>query len=268
MSLLVARGLTQRFGGLTALSSFDLTLEEGELVGIIGPNGAGKTTVFNVLTGVYRPQEGDLTFAGSSLVGLRPSAIASRGIARTFQNIRLFKDLTVLDNVRIAHDSRGRVSPISALLRASAFRREEDEIAESSLELLRLFHLEDQALLPAKSLPYGRQRRLEMARALALKPRVLLLDEPAAGMNRAETLELMDLILWMKKTFDLTILLIEHQMDLVMGLCQRLLVLDFGVTIARGKPEEIRGNPKVLESYLGQEAPRANAHPPRSEDPS
>jgi branched-chain amino acid transport system ATP-binding protein len=249
--------LTQRFGGLTALSSFDLSLEEGELVGIIGPNGAGKTTVFNVLTGIYRPSEGELAFAGESLLGLRPSQIAARGMARTFQNIRLFKDLTVLDNVRIAHDSKGRVSPFAALVRASAFRREEDHIAESSLELLRLFHLEDQALAPAKSLPYGRQRRLEMARALALKPRVLLLDEPAAGMNRAETLELMDLILWMKKTFSLTILLIEHQMDLVMGLCERLLVLDFGVTIARGKPEEIRVNPKVLESYLGQEPTRA-----------
>jgi branched-chain amino acid transport system ATP-binding protein len=257
MSLLHARSLTQRFGGLTALSSFDLSLEEGELVGIIGPNGAGKTTVFNVLTGIYRPSEGELAFAGESLLGLRPSEIAARGMARTFQNIRLFKDLTVLDNVRIAHDSKGRVSPFAALVRASAFRREEDHIAESSLELLRLFHLEDQALAPAKSLPYGRQRRLEMARALALKPRVLLLDEPAAGMNRAETLELMDLILWMKKTFSLTILLIEHQMDLVMGLCERLLVLDFGVTIARGKPEEIRVNPKVLESYLGQEPTRA-----------
>jgi len=255
VSLLEARGLTQRFGGLTALSSFDLALEEGEVVGIIGPNGAGKTTVFNVLTGIYRPAEGTLAFAGESLLGLRTSAIAARGIARTFQNIRLFKDLTVLDNVRIAHDSKGRVSPLAVLTRARAFRDEEDETVLRSLELLRLFKLEDVALSPAKSLPYGRQRRLEMARALALAPRLLLLDEPAAGMNRAETLELMELILWMKRTFSLTILLIEHQMDLVMGLCQRLLVLDFGVTIAAGLPEEIRANPKVLESYLGQEVP-------------
>jgi branched-chain amino acid transport system ATP-binding protein len=253
VSLLEARALTQRFGGLTALSSFDLALEEGELVGIIGPNGAGKTTVFNVLTGIYRPTEGELSFAGERLLGLRPSAIAAKGIARTFQNIRLFKDLTVLDNVRVAHDSQGRVSPLGALLRAPSFRAEEDEIVARSLELLKLFKLDDAALLPARSLPYGRQRRLEMARALALRPRLLLLDEPAAGMNRAETLELMELIVWMKKTFSLTILLIEHQMDLVMGLCQRLLVLDFGVTIAKGTPEEIRRNPRVLESYLGQE---------------
>ncbi len=253
MSLLSARGLTQRFGGLTALSSFDLALEEGELVGIIGPNGAGKTTAFNVLTGIYTPSAGELSFAGESLLGMRTSEIAARGVARTFQNIRLFKDLTVLDNVRIAHESRGRVSPFAALSLARSFRREEEMIVESSLELLRLFRLEDAALAPAKSLPYGRQRRLEMARALALRPRLLLLDEPAAGMNSAEAAELMELIRWMKETFALTILLIEHQMDLVMGLCQRLLVLDFGVTIAAGLPDEIRRNPKVLESYLGQE---------------
>jgi branched-chain amino acid transport system ATP-binding protein len=253
MALLETRSLSLSFGGLKALSDFDLEIEEGELVGVIGPNGAGKTTVFNLLSGIYRPTSGDVLFQGESLVGKRPDEIAALGIARTFQNIRLFKDLTVLDNVRISHYPEARYGPFDALALSPRLTREEERIARSALDLLHLFKLEGAALQKARNLPYGLQRRLEMARALALRPKVLLLDEPAAGMNRAETLELMGFIRWVKKEFSLTILLIEHQMDLVMGICERLLVLDFGVTIAKGKPEDVRKNAKVLESYLGQE---------------
>ncbi|MEO6325822.1 MAG: ABC transporter ATP-binding protein [Thermoanaerobaculia bacterium] len=253
MALLSARGVTHRFGGLAAVSSFAIDVDQDELVGIIGPNGAGKTTVFNLVTGIYRPTEGEMSFGGRSIVGLRPNQIAGLGIARTFQNIRLFKDLSVLDNVRVAHYADAKYGPFEAMWRLGRLDREEERISERSLELLTLFKLESLALSPARSLPYGFQRRLEMARALALRPKLLLLDEPAAGMNRAETLELMDFIRWVKREFSLTILLIEHQMDLVMGICERLVVLDFGITIATGRPEEIRRNPKVLESYLGQE---------------
>jgi branched-chain amino acid transport system ATP-binding protein len=253
MSLLEIADLTQRFGGLTALSDFSLRLEESELAGIIGPNGAGKTTVFNLITGVYRPTRGSIAFEGKRIDGLAPNRITSLGVARTFQNIRLFKELSVLDNVRCAHYRRGAYGVLPAVFRLGRFRKEEAEIIDSSMELLALFHLDGYAREAARNLPYGLQRRLEIARALATRPRLLLLDEPAAGMNPAEVTRLMELIGWVRKAFDVTILLIEHQMRLVMNICERLTVLDFGATIAEGKPEAIRADRRVLAAYLGEE---------------
>jgi branched-chain amino acid transport system ATP-binding protein len=253
MSLLEIRDLTQRFGGLTALSDFNLSLERSELAGIIGPNGAGKTTVFNLVTGVYRPTRGSIAFEGKRIDGLAPNRITSLGVARTFQNIRLFKELSVLDNVRCAHYGRGACGVLPAVFRLGRFRKEEAEIIDSSMELLSLFHLDGHAHEASRNLPYGLQRRLEIARALATRPRLLLLDEPAAGMNPAEVTRLMDLIGWVRKAFDVTILLIEHQMRLVMNICERLTVLDFGATIAEGKPEAIRADRRVLAAYLGEE---------------
>ncbi len=253
MSLLEIRGVTQRFGGLTALSDFSLSLERSELAGIIGPNGAGKTTVFNLITGVYRPTRGSIAFEGKRIDGLAPNRITSLGVARTFQNIRLFKELSVLDNVRCAHYGRGACGVLSAVFRLGRFRKEEAEIIDSSMELLSLFKLDGHAQEASRNLPYGLQRRLEIARALATRPRLLLLDEPAAGMNPAEVTRLMDLIGWVRKAFDVTILLIEHQMRLVMNICERLTVLDFGATIAEGKPEAIRADRHVLAAYLGEE---------------
>jgi branched-chain amino acid transport system ATP-binding protein len=253
MSLLEITDLTQRFGGLTALSDFSLRLERNELAGIIGPNGAGKTTVFNLITGVYRPTRGSIAFEGKRIDGLAPNRITSLGVARTFQNIRLFKELSVLDNVRCAHYRRGAYGVLPAVFRLGRFRKEEAEIIDSSMELLALFHLDGYAREAARNLPYGLQRRLEIARALATRPRLLLLDEPAAGMNPAEVTRLMELIGWVRKAFDVTILLIEHQMRLVMNICERLTVLDFGATIAEGKPEAIRADRRVLAAYLGEE---------------
>ena len=252
MPLLQVKRLSHYFGGLKAVSNFNLDLEPGELVGIIGPNGAGKTTVFNLITGVYRPTEGQIFFNGHNLVGLYPHQIISKGIARTFQTIRLFKELSVLDNVRIACYSQVRYSPLSSLLHSKSFIDEEQRIRQKAWHLLDIFNLTKYAQAQAKNLPYGEQRRLEIARALATKPRLLLLDEPAAGMNPGEIKRLMELIQWIRQQFDLTIILIEHQMRVVMGICERILVMDFGETIAEGNPKEIQSNPRVLEAYLGK----------------
>jgi len=250
--LLRAESVSHYFGGLCAVSDFNLALEAGELVGVIGPNGAGKTTVFNLITGVYRATRGRLALDGHELVGLPAVEITRLGIARTFQNIRLFRDLTVLDNVRAAYYSQTGYTPIEALLHAGRYGAEERRIRVDAEHLLRRFRLEGEAGELARNLPYGQQRRLEIARALATRPRLLLLDEPAAGMNPNEIAVLIELIRWVRREFSLTIILIEHQMRLVMGICERLVVLDFGATIAAGTPEEIQRHPRVLEAYLGE----------------
>jgi branched-chain amino acid transport system ATP-binding protein len=253
MPLLEVSALTHRFAGLCAVSDFNFTIDPQELVGIIGPNGAGKTTIFNLITGVYRATEGSINLEGRELVGKSPHAITALGIARTFQNIRLFRELTVLDNVRIAYYDQIAYSPAEALLHIGRFGAEEKRITTNALDLLSIFKLDDMAGELARNLPYGLQRRLEIARALATNPKLLLLDEPAAGMNPNEIIQLMDFIGWIRRTFSVTIILIEHQMRLVMGICERLVVLDFGATIAAGLCPEIQNNPKVMEAYLGVE---------------
>lgn len=250
--LLTARKVRHNFGGLRAIDDFDLELQPGELMGLIGPNGAGKTTVFNLITGVYRASAGSIRLRDRELVGLTPHEITALRIARTFQNIRLFRDLTVLDNVRIAHFSQSQYSPLAALLHLGRHRREEQRIIEHSRRLLGIFKLGHLAGEIAGSLPYGHQRRLEIARALATGPELLLLDEPAAGMNPAEIDQLMEFIQWIRREFRLTILLIEHQMKLVVGICEHVKVLDFGRTLAEGTPEAVRNDPLVLEAYLGE----------------
>jgi branched-chain amino acid transport system ATP-binding protein len=254
MPLLQIKALSHWFGGLRAVYDFNLDLEEGELVGLIGPNGAGKTTIFNLVTGAYKPTEGMVQLNGDDLVGLRPHQITAKGIARTFQTIRLWNELTVLDNICIAYASRIRYSLPDSILHGQRYREEERQIKERAIELLAVFGLEQQAQELAKNLPYGAQRRVEIARALATEPRVLLLDEPAAGMNPGEIEELLSLIQQIRQDFGLTIWIIEHQMRVIMNICERIKVIDFGETIAAGTPVEIQNNPRVIEAYLGEEA--------------
>ncbi len=251
--LLKLEGVSMTFGGLRAVNDVSLSLRQGELVGLIGPNGAGKTTVFNMITGHYKPTRGRIWFAGQEITGLAPNRITALGIARTFQNIRLFKGMTVLENVLVAHHVRLQASLWSALFRLPAYTREEEAMRQQAMELLREVGLEGFADAEASSLPYGLQRRLEIARALATRPRLLLLDEPAAGMNPEETRILTAFIGRIRERFGLTILLIEHDMKLVMGICERIHVLDHGVTIAEGSPEAIRTHPRVIEAYLGED---------------
>ena len=258
MALLTVDKLSMSFSGLKAVSNLDMELNEGELVGLIGPNGAGKTTVFNMLTGVYVPTDGSIFFNDNNknkrINGIPTYKLSHMGIARTFQNIRLFGDLTVIENVKIAYHQHVSYNMVSGMLRLPTFSKGEKEMEEKAMAFLKIFCLDDKAQELAKNLPYGQQRRLEIARALATKPTLLLLDEPAAGMNPYETHNLMELIRWIRKEFDLTILLIEHDMSLVMGVCERIYVLDYGIAIAHGTPDEIKSNPRVIEAYLGEEA--------------
>ncbi|WP_282919861.1 ABC transporter ATP-binding protein [Ignavigranum ruoffiae] len=256
--LLEVKSLTKNFGGLTAVSNISLAIDHHELIGLIGPNGAGKTTFFNLLTGVYRPTSGQITFytEGKALdiQGKKPNLINQKGMARTFQNIRLFKDQTVLDNIKVAMNHKHGASVWTSLWRTKRYYQQEGLIEEQALKLLAIFDLDQYAMLPARNLAYGQQRRLEIARALATQPKLLFLDEPAAGMNPKETEELMTLIETIRQRFALTIVLIEHDMSLVMKLCERIYVLEYGQLIAQGSPQEIKENPRVIQAYLGGDA--------------
>lgn len=250
--VLDVRGLGIDFGGLTAVDNFNLMIGRNEIAGLIGPNGAGKTTVFNLLTNVYQPSRGSILLDGVPTAGKKTYQVNRMGVARTFQNIRLFKDLSVIDNVKVGlHQSMNYHLP-EALLRLPSYWKQEKKTTDEAIELLNIFHMSDLAGKQAGSLPYGAQRRLEIIRALATRPKLLLLDEPAAGMNPSETAELMEVIRRIRDEFDIAILLIEHDMNLVMGICEGIAVLNFGRVIAKGTPDEIRNNPQVIEAYLGK----------------
>ena len=251
--LLKVDNVSMVFGGLRAVSNLSMHIDEGELIALIGPNGAGKTTAFNMITGVYTPTEGKVYFNGQQSSGKKSYQVTQMGMARTFQNIRLFSELSVIDNVKIAYNMHVTYNLADAIVRDGKYLSEEEFITQKALDLLKIFHLEQEAHEVAKNLPYGKQRRLEIARALATEPKLLLLDEPAAGMNPQETKELMEMIRWIRKEFNLSILLIEHDMGLVMGVCERIYVLEYGMKIAEGTPDEIKQNARVIEAYLGEE---------------
>jgi branched-chain amino acid transport system ATP-binding protein len=253
MALFEVRGVSHYFGGLRAVSDFNLTFEGGELMGLIGPNGAGKTTIFNLICGVYHPTQGEVRIEGRNLTRLFPHQVTAMGIARTFQNIRLWPEMTVLDNIRVAHNYKLSYGFLDAIFQTSRYQREEKGIDRKAAEVLEIMGLRDSAEELAKNLPYGLQRKVEIARALVIRPKLLLLDEPSAGMNLGEKDALIGLIRWIRREFNLTIWLIEHEMRVVMNLCEKIQVLDFGETIAQGSPKEIQSNPRVVEAYLGKE---------------
>lgn len=252
MALLDVKKLGISFGGLRAVDEFSIKIEKGELYGLIGPNGAGKTTIFNLLTGVYKPTDGSIVLDGQDITGKNTIQINRAGIARTFQNIRLFSNLSVIDNVKVGLHNHHKYSAATGVFRLPKYFRTEKEMNKKALELLKVFGLENEAYLPASGLPYGKQRKLEIARALATEPKLLLLDEPAAGMNPNETAELMNTIRYVRDNFDMTVLLIEHDMSLVSGICERLSVLNFGQLLCEGKTSEVLSNPEVIKAYLGE----------------